>query len=159
MGGVRIRRAKGLIEAWSAMHVLGPLEEYYPGFAEWLVNKAVPSLERGDGGMAVAEKDGRVVGCSLWKDAGREAKLRCVRVAKEAAGRGIGMKLIDEALDAVGTRFPLATVPQELFGVYGRLLVNHYGFHLTRVEKGLYRPGKLEYVFNGSPGVPPPGPY
>jgi hypothetical protein len=26
--------------------------------------------------------------------------------------------------------------------------VNHFDFDLTRVEKGLYRTGKLEYVFN-----------
>jgi hypothetical protein len=35
-----------------------------------------------------------------------------------------------------------------MMGELSRVFINHFGFVLSRVEKGLYRPGKLEYVFN-----------
>ena len=43
---------------------------------------------------------------------------------------------------------PVVTVAEEMIHLYSRSFVNRYGFELTDVNKGLYRPKKLEYCFN-----------
>jgi amino-acid N-acetyltransferase len=65
----------------------------------------------------VAEHDGRVVGCSalhvFWDDL---AELKCLAVAAEAHGQGIGRALVDACWDAareleIETVFTLTYVP------------------------------------------------
>jgi hypothetical protein len=46
---------------------------------------------------------------------------------------------------------PLATVSEEMLHQFSRPFINHFGFELTEVDKGRYRAGKLEYVFNAPP--------
>jgi hypothetical protein len=43
---------------------------------------------------------------------------------------------------------PHCTVSEEMLHLYSRAFINHYRFDLGRVDKGAYRPNKLEYVFN-----------
>ncbi|KWT98009.1 hypothetical protein APY03_0680 [Variovorax sp. WDL1] len=37
---------------------------------------------------------------------------------------------------------------EEMLHIYSRAFVNRYGFALSAVENGRYRPGRLEYAFN-----------
>ena len=65
-------------------------------------------------------------------------------------------------LEQLEERHPLCTVSEEMLHphffsrakrvLYSRAFVKRYGFSLDSVDKGLYCPGKLEYIFNGAKG-------
>lgn len=48
---------------------------------------------------------------------------------------------------------PHCTVSEELMHLYSRAFINQYRFDLGRVDKGAYRSGKLEYIFNPAPEI------
>ena len=156
---ITVRRSDRLIDASFAWNLLEELGEFYPALSDWFWNKCVPGIVAGHGVLLLAEDDerpagNRIVGIALGKRAhgtAEETKLRCIRVIPEYQCRGIGILLIDRALEELGTDRPFCSVSEEMFHDYARLLINRYGFQVTRVERGLYRPGKLEYVFNGTP--------
>lgn len=157
---ISIRRSDRLTDASFAWNLLVELGEFYPGLSDWFWNKCAPGIVAGTGLLLLAEDDerpagSRIIGVALGKKGqhahGGETKLRCVRVIPEYQNRGVGILLIDRALQELGTGRPFCSVSEEMFHDYARLLINRYGFSVTRVERGLYRPGKLEYVFNGQP--------
>lgn len=84
----------------------------------------------------------------MGKRAATERKLRCVRVLPEVQNRGVGLRLIERMFDELETETPHCTVAEEMLGQYSRAFVNRYGFQLSCVDKGRYRPAKLEYAFN-----------
>jgi N-acetylglutamate synthase-like GNAT family acetyltransferase len=88
------------------------------------------------------------VGIALGKRTESETKLRCVRVLPSHQNSGIGLRLIDRMLEALECENPHCSVAEELLHTYSRAFVNRYGFELTKVDKGMYRAGKLEYGFN-----------
>ena len=88
------------------------------------------------------------MGVAVGKNLPHEKKLRCLRVAPEYRSRGIGHHLIERILVGVGCDKPLVTVPEEMMHDLARPFVNDFHFDLTFVERGLYRQGMLEYVFN-----------
>jgi GNAT superfamily N-acetyltransferase len=143
------RRVGGLVDAFRLLRFLSPVSRFYPGFDEWFVNKVVPGIVVGDDAAFVAEDSGAIVGAAVARS-GAAAKLRCVRVAEPWQGRGVALHLIDRALAFAGSDRPLCTAPEEMLHGLARILVNRYGFRLDRVEKGLYRPGRLEYCFNAA---------
>ena len=136
-------------------HLLS-LENYYPDFGTWYWSRAVPDVLHGPGRAILAEERGTVVGVALGRS-GTDAKLRCIRVAPEAERRGLACHLIDRLLVLINADRPEFTVPEELIHSYARIVVNRYGFDLCYVERGLYRPGKLEYQFNGLTNHAVPG--
>lgn len=148
---ITLRRSNRLIDASFAWNLLRELGEFYPGLSDWFWNKCAPGIVTGTGMLLLAEDDDRLVGIALGKrdETNGETKLRCVRVVPDYQNRGVGILLIDRALAELGCTLPFCSVSEEMFHDYARLLVNRYGFELTRVERGIYRPGKLEYVFNG----------
>jgi len=137
-------------EGKAAYAVVRDLTDSYPGFESWFFGTAMPDLATGRGRMLLAEQDGQVVGLALGKRDDTETKLRCLRVVPRLRGRGIGAGLVDRMLEGLGCDRPLVTVPQDMLHEHAATFVNRYGFALTRVERGLYREGRLEYVFNGS---------
>jgi hypothetical protein len=146
---IAYRTTQRLADAVRAFQVVRDLDAYYPDFVDWWFNKAVPGVVTGSDGLLLAEEHGQIVGVALWKKAENEAKLRCVRVVPQVAGRGLGIHLIDRALKSLGCDKPVVTVSEEKMHDYARIFVNRFDFDLSRVEKGLYRQGKLEYIFNG----------
>ena len=86
--------------------------------------------------------------------------MQCVRVHQDHQGGGLGIQLMDRLLEQLAERHPLCTVSEEMLHphffpwakrvLYSRVFVKRYGFSLDSVDKGLYRPGKLEYIFNRS---------
>lgn len=128
------------------------LTDSYPGFSEWFFGTAMPDLASGRGRMLLAEQDGTVVGLALGKRDPAETKLRCLRVVPGMRHRGIGLGLLDRMLRELGCDRPLVTVPQDMLHEHATTFVNRYGFALTAVERGTYRAGRLEYVFNGASG-------
>lgn len=80
--------------------------------------------------------------------AGKEPKLRCVRVRDDLQGSGLGLRLIDPMLDHLQSDKPHVTVAEEMIHSYSRAFVKRYGFALSDVTKGEYRRSKLEYHWN-----------
>lgn len=146
---ITYRSTNRFVDAFRAFEVMRGLDAYYPDFDEWFVNKAVPGIVAGTDGLILAEDGSRIVGVALWKETPEETKLRCVRVLPSHRRRGVGLRLIDRALAAMKLKRPVFSVAEEMIHEYARIFVNRYGFTVTKVEKGLYRPGRLEYVFNG----------
>ncbi len=131
-----------------AGELLGGLQALYPDFGHWYTNQVMPGVLVGSDALLVAREGQRVVGVALGKK-GKETKLRCVRVLPEYQSTGLGIKLIDRMLDVLECDKPHCTVAEEMLHLYSRPFVNRYGFSLDHVAKGMYRSGKLEYVFNG----------
>lgn len=139
---------KRLADAMVVRGVLDGLENYYPEFGHWYVNKCLPGILLGSDTLLVARDKGQIVGVALGKRNRHETKLRCVRVLPEYQARGVGIHLIDKMLRLLDSDRPHCTVAEEMLHQFSRAFVNHFDFKLNRVDKGAYRPGKLEYVFN-----------
>ena len=144
---MKIHQVKDFTEAILAYPFIESIDKYYPDIGYWFMNKALPGIVTGKDVLLMAKEGNRVIGVSLGKISDEENKLRCVRVAEDYTGSGLGVKLMDKTLDIIGDK-PIVTVSEELLHSYSRIFVNRYGFDLTSVNKGMYRPKKLEYIFN-----------
>lgn len=147
--GLLITPSTDVALAHEALPLLDGLEQYYPGFESWFSNKVVPGLAAGKDVLLLAREheEGPVVGLALGKK-GEETKLRCVRVHPDFQQTGLGIRLIDRMLEELGERRPHCTVSEEMLHAYSRAFVARYGFALSDVKKGAYRPGRLEYFWN-----------
>ena len=153
---ISIRRSHRLIDASRAWPLLDSLSGLYPDLADWYWNKAVPGIVTGHGALIVAETDedpgNPVIGLALGRkptDGDGETKLQCVRVAPGHQRRGIGARLLERAFAELGSDQPFCSVSEEMLHLVAPLFINRFGFTLTRVGQGIYRPDKLEYQFNG----------
>lgn len=124
------------------------LELFYPNFEQWLDTKIIGRADWKENRILMARQGNALVGVSLMKKSVKETKLRAVRVAPSLQSSGLGIRLIDQSLEVLENERPLVTVSEELLGLYSRAFVNRYGFALDEVAKGMYRPQKLEYIFN-----------
>jgi len=139
--------SKSLVDLHSAYECIKSIRNYYPNFDDWYVNKMIPDVIGGDGVLILAREKDTVVGVGLGRS-GNVPKLRCIRVDPMIANRGIGLHIIDRLLTSLNASKPVVTVSEEMMHTYSRIFVNRYDFSLTNVEKGMYRKGKIEYVFN-----------
>lgn len=134
----------GLIDLMRVYHEFKDLDNYYPDFQNWYYNKLVPNIMNGDGTALAMMDRNEIVGISLFKP----DKLQAVRILPKYQNRGQGLRLLDETFKTMDNDKPFVTVSEELFHTYSRIFINRYDFTIPKVEKGLYRPGKLEYLFN-----------
>jgi GNAT superfamily N-acetyltransferase len=140
--------SKSFVEAFNVLPMLNGLTSLYPDFEYWYVNTMIPGLITGNDVLLLAKEHGQTVGVALGKLTDTETKLRCVRVIPEYQNKGTGLHLIERMLKLLDNDKPHCTVAEEMIHLYSRAFVNHFDFVLRRVDKGTYRPGKLEYVFN-----------
>jgi GNAT superfamily N-acetyltransferase len=145
---IQFEKSVRLAEAVLSLRLLEGLGNYYPDFHHWYVNKVMPGIILGEDILVCAKDKGRLVGVALGKKRAGEVKLRCVRVEPEYQHRGVGLHLVDRMLVELGADKPHCTVAEEMLHQFSRPFINHYRFSLDEVDKGMYRPGKLEYVFN-----------
>lgn len=138
-----------LADAALAKGMLDNLESFYPNFNDWYINTCMPGIMVGKDKLLVAREHGQIIGVALGKLEG-EKKLRCVRVLPAYQQRGIGLHLIDKMLRELDCDKPLCTVSEEMLHQFSRPFINLFKFELSTVDKGKYRPGKLEYVFNAN---------
>ena len=135
------------------------LRLYYPGFYTWWHRKV--SVSESSGQIVLGAFDAaKLFGVAFGKREGHEVKMQCVCVHQDHQGGGLGIQLMDRLLEQLAERHPLCTVSEEMLHphffpwakrvLYSRVFVKRYGFSLDSVDKGLYRPGKLEYIFNRS---------
>lgn len=142
------RQSKSFIEAFNILPMLKSLDDLYPDFQYWYVNKCMPGIVKGNDILLIAENKSGIQGVALGKKNDHETKLRCVRVIPESQNTGVGIGLVENMLESLGNEKPHCTVAEEMFHLYSRAFVNRFNFRLDKVEKGLYRRGKLEYIFN-----------
>ena len=145
---IQYHTSRRLADAMVARSMLEGIECFYPEFGHWYVNKCLPGVLLGKDVLMLARDKHQIVGVALGKRTAKETKLRCVRVAPDYQSRGVGIHLIEKMLRQLGSDRPHCTVAEEMLHQFSRPFVNHFDFKLNRVERGLYRPGKLEYVFN-----------
>lgn len=145
---IQYETTRRLSDAILALGMLEGLENYYPDFRFWFVNKCMPGIVLGDDILIVAREHGQIVGVCLGKKRDNEVKLRCIRVQPAYPNRGVGLHLIDRMLHALNSDKPYCTVPEEMMHLLSRPFINRYHFSLDRVDRGPYRKGVLEYGFN-----------
>jgi GNAT superfamily N-acetyltransferase len=151
---IHYQKSVRLADAILAKNMLDGLENYYPGFQYWYVNKCMPGILVGPDVLIVAKENEQIIGVALGKKRKDEVKLRCVRVMPSHQNRGTGLHLIDRMLRELDDDKPHCTVSEDMLDIYSRAFINHYKFDLARVDKGTYRQGRLEYVFNAPETVP-----
>lgn len=145
---VTYRRTESVVDGFRAYSLVRSVGMYYPDFEHWFVNRGLPEACTGGGSLILAEDGDDVVGVVMGKRSETETKLRLLRVAPSHQNRGVGPHLMDHALRELGEDAPLCTVCEEMLGLYARMFVNMYDWRLDRVERGMYRPDRLEYLFN-----------
>lgn len=151
--GVRFLESRDPGLAARALPMLSDMIRFYPGFDRWYHDKVMVDLAVGTGPMVAATFEGEIVGIGLGKRGADETKIRCVFVRPDWRRVGIGRRLFREVARMVGREHPSFTVCEELFRAASPMLLNDLGHVVTSVLVGAYRPGKLEYVFNGGEGV------
>jgi ribosomal protein S18 acetylase RimI-like enzyme len=145
---IHYEKTTRLTDILMAKKMLDSLENLYPGFQYWFINKCMPGILIGQDILVVAKEHGQIVGVALGKKREGETKLRCLRVLPSHQSRGIAWHLTDWMLRELNHDKPHCTVSEEMFHLYSRAFINRYRFDVTSVEKGLYRPRVLEYIFN-----------
>ncbi len=145
---IEYQKTDRLVDAILTKGLLDSLETYYPEFGYWYVNKCMPGIITGTDSLIVAREHGQIVGVALGKKSPEETKLRCIRVIPSYQNKGVGLHLIEKMLRDLNHDKPHCTVAEEMLHQFSRPFINLFKFDLNRVEKGLYRPQALEYVFN-----------
>jgi hypothetical protein len=122
------------------------MSDAYPGIDQWFLNKVVPNLGT-TRYITTIKRHGNIVAVGIAKNEDGEKKLCTVRVADAFKNRGLGVRVMDDLMKYVNTNYPLATVCEEMMPSFDRIF-SKYGFCLTSVVNGMYRKGKVEFVFN-----------
>ncbi|MBS7435858.1 GNAT family N-acetyltransferase [Pseudomonas syringae] len=124
------------------------LSGYYPGFNEWLNQKVVPGLIKGERAILLEHSRGRLSGLAIVKDDSEEQKLCCLRVLPEFQGTGVGLKLFERSFDTLNNSAPLLSIAEEQNYIFEKIF-KYYGFELAKKYHNYYRPRKDELSFNG----------
>lgn len=135
------------LDAKRVLSFLSPLSTSYPQIGRWFNTKVVPGVWNGTRHIVRIERDGQLIAVGIAKKEGNEHKICTIRVAPAYEGKGFGIRVLNSLMEWLDTNLPLATVSEENMPCFERIFAR-YGFMLTSVENGLYRPGKLEFVFN-----------
>lgn len=132
-----------------ALAFLLPLSPDYPGIESWFRTKVVPGLRNESRVLFRVERHSQLVGIAIAKREPEERKICTVRVAPQYFGRGIGVRLFDKALRWLDDDKPHLTVSEGKLPAFQRIF-DFYGFDLTSVQGGLYKPDASEFSYNES---------
>lgn len=126
----------------------GGVAELYPDFRGWFFGKVVPGLRNGERWIVPCIIESNLAGIAICKRTTNERKLSTLWVRSDARDRGIARELACSAFSWLGTSQPLFTVPEERAAEFDGL-VRAWSFQKAIACCGLYRSGRVEYVFNG----------
>ena len=119
----------------------------YPDSATWFRETFLSGLRKAERLYIVARTEEKALaGFALIKNTPDEKKICTLFIKPEFRKRGIGKRLILQALAELGEH-PLITVSGKNLSQLQPLL-KHAGFHLSAVRKGVYKPDETEYYFN-----------
>ena len=119
----------------------------YPDYTHWFKEKFLSGLDKKERMYIIAqnEKD-KLLGCLLIKKTDTEKKISTLFVKPEHRGKGIGKKLLAQAIKELGKHPSLTVSSRNISQLYP--LLKSFGFHLSAVKKGVYHPEDTEYYFN-----------
>jgi GNAT superfamily N-acetyltransferase len=124
-----------------------PLSPDYPGIEHWYVRKVMPGQREGTRKIIRIERQGRLVAIGIGKKERSEYKICTVRVAPEYFGRGLGIRLFGELMDWMETDRPHLTISESKLVTFASIF-SRFGYQLTSTHNGLYRPGRVELLYN-----------
>src|SRR6266851_4783161 len=125
------------------------LQAFYPQFRPWFCGKVVAGLASGSRALLSVHAGSTLTAIAILKREPDERKICTFWVAPRARKLGVGTRLLHDSLTWLDCDRPLITVCQERVGELQPLL-RKFDFTLEQVCDSSYRPGRLEYVFNGS---------
>lgn len=120
----------------------------YPDFQGWFYGKVVPGLRNGERSIIPWTIDSKFAGIAICKRGPIERKLCTLWISPDVRARGVAAKLARDAFAWIGDSKPLFTVPEERSAEFAGL-VEGWAFSKPTAYTGLYRAGRVEYVFNG----------
>ncbi|PKF78959.1 N-acetyltransferase [Vibrio sp. vnigr-6D03] len=123
------------------------LSNEYPNILNWYEKKVVPGLANGTRKLFVHIRNEKIIGLAIAKNELKEKKICTVRVSPQMYGKGLGVRLFNEAMEWLDTSTPHVTVSESKFHLFERLF-EHYGYRLTSTHMSRYREGQVEYLFN-----------
>ncbi len=122
------------------------LKTEYPDFDHWYFGKVVPEAKLGLRKIFVVEVNQQHAGVLILKES--EKKICTLRVSPQFQRMGIGNNLINIAFQELSTHLPFITVSNSHIDDFSGLFKRHC-FQLKEVHINKYRPGGLEFVYNG----------
>jgi GNAT superfamily N-acetyltransferase len=128
------------------------LGDVYPDFRGWFFGKVVPGVRKGERCIIPRTIDSKLIGIAICKRTPFEQKLCTLWVSPDVRARGVAAKLARDAFDWLGNTKPLFTVPEERAAQFAGL-VKTWAFPDAVAYDGLYRGGRVEFVFNGPPPI------
>ena len=129
------------------LNLTKPINDTYPQYTKWFMKKFIPGLKKKERMYIVAQdNDNTLAGCVLIKNTQEEKKICTIFVDPKFRRRGLGKKLMSQALTELGEH-PLITVSSRNLPSLSPLL-KQYGFHLSAAKKCAYNSEDVEYYFN-----------
>lgn len=125
---------------------LSDLEEFYPGFKEWVCFKFRRGLYLNERRIVLACCDNEIAGLALLKDTACEKKVCTFFVSPAFREQSVGSLLMLKSLDVLGPGLINITVSEERNLELSRILISN-NFSLHDVVKGLYRDDKAEFIY------------
>ncbi len=123
----------------------------YPDIKEWYEEKIKKALNKKDPTrevLVVLDKEElNIVGIAILKKTKEENKICTIRVKEEYLHQGIGTQLFEEAFKYLEDTKPLITISEDNIEAF-RPILKKFDFKLVEKIKGLYVPGKIEYIYN-----------
>ncbi len=135
---------------WELEEYLSGFEHLYPGILKWCAGilSEVRTGRRSILGVIVEE---RLSGLAVTKNS-RSAKLCHISLDERLQHKGLGLDLAHLAVDTMlssGARNIRVTTSEEVAALHGRFF-SRLGFSPTAQQRGVYRPGCYEMVWEAS---------
>ncbi len=128
------------------------ISEDYPSRKSWFYQKQLKETldlsGRRDIIFAYDEKK-NIMGAAFIKDGENEKKICTLFVDKKFRGMRVATKLVDKAIEILGTKKPMITLVDYRLPMFAGL-IKKYGWERTQEVKGLYNENSTELVYNGT---------
>lgn len=132
-------------------HKIENLTNIYPDIKKWYEEKIKKALAKKDSTREVLvvldRQELKIAGIAILKKTQEENKICTIRVEKEYLNQGIGTQLFEEAFKYLEDTKPLITISEDNIECFKPIL-KKFDFKLVEKIKGLYVPGKIEYIYN-----------
>jgi len=124
------------------------LNDEYPDFEFWYINKVISETQLGKRSIIVKKYNKEIAAISILKNDLSEKKISTFRVIEKYQYLGIGSILMEESLHCLKTIHPKITVSELRIEQFNKLL-RKFDFQLNSLNKNYYRNDVTEFSFNG----------
>lgn len=127
------------------------LKKDYPDFRAWFAKTVMPEIctpYRHIYVAAPATGQNTLAGIMILKNTWDEKKICTLFVAEAYRSHQLGTKLLDRAIETLGTERPVITVSAVHLAEFEGLF-QKFGFTPYQGYSGYYREGVTEYAYNG----------